>query len=120
NILLKVLKCEDTLTVGYKVNLYAPNPAEITVNEFELGTVQSYTVYQWCKDGVPIPGATDSTYTVPENGFYSVITTSENGCVDTSEMYEVLNADINNLKQLPSLIRIYPNPAQSILHIQSP
>lgn len=43
--------------------------------------------YQWinCQSGAAIPGAVDQSYTPVSSGNYAVITTTPNGCIDTSE-----------------------------------
>ncbi len=40
--------------------------------------------YQWLRNGVPIPGATQSTYLATTGGTYKVIVTRSNGCSKTS------------------------------------
>src|SRR5690606_20869811 len=94
------------------------NPV-ITVDEFVLGTTTTYNSYQWCLDGVPLPGATDPTYTPTENGGYTVIV-SNGTCTDTSEVYEVNNVSVDDVNPVAGRIRVYPNPASDIVHIQSP
>lgn len=100
----------------------------ITVDTFILGVSQSYYSYQWYLNGLAILGATDSTYTVTENGDYTVVVTNSKGCVDTSIAYKVTNVydePPEGTVIVPSVlagdyIKIYPNPANNILHIQTP
>lgn len=40
----------------------------------------SYYSYQWYLDGSPIPGATDPSYVITEDGTYGLIATGANGC----------------------------------------
>lgn len=92
----------------------------ITVNGFELGTTLPYSNYQWLFEGNIIPGAVNSTYTVTENGNYSVIAGNSN-CTDTSNTYLVSNVTgIDNISSLSRQINIYPNPASDIIHINAP
>jgi len=63
------------------------------------GTALNAVNYQWQKDGVDIPGATDPTYTVTESGTYTVIVT--NGVCEKSddifiEMEEVPIVDLGD------------------------
>lgn len=94
----------------------------IRIDEFTLSTTGSYTSYQWLKEGQVLPGATDSTLEVTENGFYAVVVTNAQGCTDTSEAYEVTNVGvgIDAVRGLADQIAIYPNPAREIVYIQSP
>ncbi len=93
---------------------------EIRVDGFVLSTTESYNTYQWLLNGNIIQGATDSTYTVTENGDYSVIVSNEYGCVDTTDVYPVTNSGVSDLNSIAQEIRIYPNPAQDVVYIHSP
>jgi len=93
---------------------------QITVNGYVLGTTQSYSSYQWLRGGIVIPGATNSTYTVPANDGYSVIVTTPEGCTDTSDTYTVTNVGIAGTIALAGQVHIYPNPAKDVLYISSP
>jgi len=103
-------------------NFDMPEPV-INVNVLALGIVGNfnYSSYQWLLNGEIIPGATDSTYTVTENGKYQVIVNNKHGCTDTSEVYIVTNATgINAMHTLSGQINIYPNPANGMVHINAP
>lgn len=90
----------------------------INVNEFELSTTRAYDAYQWYLNGTAIPGATNSTHLVTENGDYTVVVSAE-GCTDTSEVYKVTNTAVPNVG-LSHLVEVYPNPTQDILYISAP
>jgi fibronectin type 3 domain-containing protein len=49
-----------------------------------LAASAGYVAYQWNFNGVPISGATQSTYNVSLSGNYSVTATDANGCIGTS------------------------------------
>lgn len=91
----------------------------ITVNNFELGTNNTYDSYQWYLDGQMIQGATNNTYTVTQNGTYSVRVTNTMGCSDTAS-HIVTNVDVASLEEVRAGIRVYPNPARDAVHITSP
>jgi len=96
-------------------------PPIISVDSFTLRTATSYATYQWLLNGAIIPGATDSTYTVTENGKYQVIVSNEHGCIDTSGVYKITNVTgINKISRLAGKIQIYPNPAHDIIYINTP
>src|SRR5690606_5702647 len=42
-------------------------------------------------------------------------------CTDTSDIYEVTNiTSVDQVNPMARLIKVYPNPSQDIVHIQSP
>lgn len=110
--------CDSTVTLDLTiVNV----EAIINVTGFVLGTTTPYTTYQWFLNGNLIPNATGSTYTVSENGNYTVFVTDENGCSDTSSIYIVNNVTaIRDINGIADKIRIYPVPATDLVYINSP
>lgn len=105
----------DTFEVSY---FDFPEP-QINIDVKDLGTALSYSSYQWMFNGTVINGATDSTYTVTENGDYQVIVTNAEGCVDTSAIYTVDNVSIAPYEKKFD-VRVYPNPVSDKAYIQSP
>ncbi|MFA6059747.1 MAG: T9SS type A sorting domain-containing protein [Taibaiella sp.] len=94
--------------------------AAIAVNGLVLSTTVPYTNYQWLYNGNIIAGATASTYTVTQNGNYSVVVNNGN-CVDTSAIYEATNVTgIDDLQRLAQQIKVYPNPAKNKVYISAP
>lgn len=95
-------------------------PPVITINGFILATTQQYASYQWIKDGVPMPGETNSTLLVTENGDYQIrVWNNEDGCVALSVIYPVNNVDIKR-PDIASKIQVYPNPTRDQLTFISP
>ncbi len=94
----------------------------ITVNGFTLGVTSPYLTYQWLLNGQTIPNETNSTLSVQQNGKYQVVVTNDEGCVDTSDVYEVNNytTDIGSLNDLANQINVYPNPATDKVFINAP
>lgn len=110
--------CDSTITLHLTI---LPLEAHITVNGFILGTTASYETYQWLLEGAPIANATDSLYTVTQNGRYQVVVTNDKGCSDTSDIYEVRNyTSIADSPYRLKQFRVYPNPAQDIVSVQAP
>lgn len=107
----------------YRVDTFVAEVLEVNAviqqNGNTLSTTGVYDTYQWYRNSNEIPGATGSTYTITENGAYQVAVT-EGSCQDTSAVF---NADPNGIHELTSWaqqIRIYPNPAEKFVYIQSP
>jgi hypothetical protein len=95
--------------------------AVITVNQFDLSTTVTYSAYQWLLNGNAIPGATNSIYSVTQNGDYQVVVTGVNGCTDTSDIYTVNNyTGIEDLDRMASQIKIFPVPTDDILNVKAP
>jgi hypothetical protein len=78
-----------------------------------LGTVLetgTYNSYQWLQNGNNIIGANSNNYTPSVNDIYSVVVTDNNGCSDTSEIYNWIVTLLQNIN-LANHISISPNPA---------
>jgi len=106
----------------FTVKTYDLIPPVIAVDSFTLSTAfPSYATYQWMLNGSLIPGATQSTYTIMQNGNYQVIVSNEHSCMDTSAPYIVTNyTGITDIHLLAKHIKVYPNPATNRIYIQSP
>lgn len=107
--------CRSIITLELTIK---PLEVTISIDHNVLGTNGSYTSYQWYFNGNLIPGATDSVYIVTENGDYHVVVTDENGCLGTSEIYNVNNLAVNELFTSKNIL-IYPNPNNGQLYIKS-
>ncbi len=110
--------CDSTITLHLTIAELDP---VINVDGFVLSTTQPYTTYQWLLNGMPIPGAVNPTYTVIQNGDYTVVVANDSGCVDTSEVYTVNNVNINQpVTETAQQIKIYPNPAADVFYVLAP
>ncbi|MDD3630391.1 MAG: C25 family cysteine peptidase, partial [Bacteroidales bacterium] len=108
----------DTYTQSITVNPI-PAPPTISIINYNPIILQSSatTGNQWYKNNNPIPGATNQTYQVTENGTYFVKLTA-NGCTSGQSNPIIINTlSINDYSS--DEITIYPNPAQDILYIQT-
>ena len=106
--------CSSVLT---PVNVIAPPHPLINVTGGDILYTGSFATYQWYLNGVAIPGATHSTYTETGAGNYTVMVTDGNGCMVTSAVYAIVgvNVVLNNID-----IKVYPNPATSVIRIDAP
>jgi hypothetical protein len=84
-----------------------------------LLSTSGYTSYQWYLNGSPIPGATSPDYTITQNGYYTVTAGDANGCSATSAIAWIQDLSVNNTIR-PESVKIYPNPASSVVHIEAP
>lgn len=102
--------CDSIITLNLTIPVLEPL---INVSELTLSTTATYNTYQWLLNGSIIPGATGATYTVKENGDYTVKVTDQNGCEGVSLIYKVTNVpnSIDAKAALTAQIRVYPNPA---------
>lgn len=90
-----------------------PKPATpvITLN-VNILTSSSATGNQWYRDGVLIYGATSQTFTILQDGVYSVVVTL-NGCSsDVSNSIEILHTGIADPDA--QAVSVYPNPGNGI------
>ncbi|AEA45484.1 S8 family peptidase [Fluviicola taffensis] len=94
----------------------APPAPVISVNGTLLST-SPYPSLQWYKDGILIPGATNSSYTItlPSSSFYTVSRTSIDGC----EVFSLPYNPSLGLEELISQIQVYPNPTHGNVIINS-
>lgn len=112
--------CDSTIILD--LTLHSVEEPIITINVDTLSTVQRYATYQWVKNGALISGATDETYVVSENADYQVIISSEFGCTDTSEVYQVTNQDGSSIhdSDLKRQVKLYPNPTSGLITLSAP
>lgn len=107
----------DTISLPVSVN---PAPqATISRNGNILSVSQTFSNYQWLLNGNPIPGATNPTTIIAQNGSYSLQVTGSNGCVGISN--EIIVTDQVAINELDKIgIKIYPNPFREKLTITVP
>jgi len=106
-----------TSLVGTKVvavNTLPPTPT-ITQN-WNVLTSSSAVGNQWYLNGVLIPGATSQTYTMTQNGVYTVIATVSTCPSAVSAAMNVTNLGIAELTEGGTLV-ISPNPNQGVFSI---
>jgi uncharacterized delta-60 repeat protein len=68
--------------------------------------------YQWYLNNEPIENATESTYTAIQNGAYTVMTSTNDGCSRLSDAYNLISLGIE--EEITDGITIYPNPSNGI------
>ncbi len=104
----------ETFTVGTIL------PSPMPVIEAQAGTltvVGTYEDYQWLLNGMPIEGATESSYVVLEDGTYTLTVVDVYGCKGTSN---AINVELNAASSIPALksVKVTPNPFSSQLRLE--
>ncbi len=90
------------------------DPAELSIsdNDGELSVntnIDAGNQYQWLLNGEAIDDAIAPDYTATENGDYSLLIKTENGCSYTSESVTVIVSNVNDLSNLKEFI-VFPLP----------
>jgi len=118
---------EYILTVGEWIGCMSSDTLIVTVNELPqpviiqsgrtLSTEEEYLSYQWYKDGVALTDEVDPFYEFSEDGEYSVLVTSAQGCSGMSEVKSVVVTSLTG-KSTSKVSNLYPNPANSTLYVE--
>jgi len=98
----------DTLVLQNYVTVFPTPPfPSITQVGYTL-TSTSATTYQWQLNSIDIPGATNQSYTVLQSGFYTVLISDSNGCVNSAS----IKVTISGIDEVSDAnVSIYPNPS---------
>jgi hypothetical protein len=101
------------------LNVYVSGP-EIVTSGNDLLVNYPGASFQWCLNGVPIPGAVNSVYTPVASGIYTVIATSGSGCSMLSNAVNRSMASVFSLPGQDRTVYVYPNPvnANHTLNVQ--
>jgi PKD repeat protein len=113
-----------TVTVTNSHNCSAVSaPQTITVNTPQADNItqaglvlssQTETSYQWYEGSTQL-SATTQSYTVTQNGVYSVHYVDANGCAGVSNSITITGVGINEISAAD--YKVYPNPANDVIHI---
>jgi PKD repeat protein len=99
----------DTVTLVNYITVYSTPPIPTITQTDNTLTTSPAMNYQWQFNNVDIPGATNQSYTVTETGFYTVVISDSNGCVNAATLYIATTGMADVLHD--SNISIYPNPS---------
>lgn len=105
-----------TSAIGTTPVVINPAPATPTITQTgAVFTSSSATGNQWYFNGVIIPGATGQSYTVTQNGSYTVVVTVS-GCSATSAPKVISNVGIEQLSNLYNFT-VFPNPSDGNFNV---
>jgi len=99
------------------ITVHDPVISFIALNNTTLNALTIGDSYQWfdCLAGfTPVVGATDSTFSPTENGYYALQVTID-GCSDMSSCYQILS--LTNSENLDVPFTIYPNPTDGYMYV---
>jgi hypothetical protein len=116
-VLTNAAGCDSTATLNLSINTVDNGITQI--DDISLQANASNAQYQWvdCSDNYQtISGETNQTFEATVNGNYAVIVT-QNGCSDTTACITISKVGLENLNA--TLFTIYPNPAKTLIAIQS-
>lgn len=105
--------CYSTLTKVVEAGTPPIQPT-ITANGNQLTSTPAAT-YQWFKDGAILNGETNQTLTITSGGNYQVKVADSAGCANYSDYYNSVLA----VDDLASEFKIYPNPTEEDIYIQT-
>ncbi|NOQ73857.1 MAG: T9SS type A sorting domain-containing protein [Crocinitomix sp.] len=105
--------------INLDLTVAGPVDVTTTVDGLTITANNASATYQWidCNTMMELPGETDQSLTVTENGDYAVIIT-EGGCSDTSDCITYTNVGLKEISQQSSLT-VYPNPASENITIET-
>ena len=111
--------CSRTLP---SINIVTMAVPAISFTAPDILYTSSYYAYQWFKNGVAIVGATSNIFHETGAGVYKVEVWDAAGCFDTSVSYTVSGSGTNGVNTIVGGmdIKVYPNPASTMVHIDAP
>ncbi|MES2382753.1 MAG: HYR domain-containing protein, partial [Bacteroidota bacterium] len=109
--------CETKGTFVVTVYRAPDKPIIVRMNADVLQVQQIFHSYQWYRNGVAIPGATNQAYTMTRSGVYSVVVGTNQGCSTASDPLGVgVPVGVNNVTEQVKF-SIHPNPSSGLFTI---
>ncbi|MBC8173257.1 MAG: T9SS type A sorting domain-containing protein [Chitinophagales bacterium] len=102
------------------IKLFTPDGKDLCpAGEVSLQIVTAPgSTFQWYFNGSPIPGATSSTYTATEAGFYYAMVTNAEGCKKKCKGVSVVNTcRMQGVPEGNSTLEVYPNPSFGVINL---
>jgi len=108
--------CSTATTATISVGSFPATPTISQVGNVLMSS--SATNNQWYLNGVLISGATAQSYTVTQDGTYSVVVSSQYGCSTSSSTLSVILTSVADATSINS-IQLSPNPVKDVVFINS-
>ncbi len=114
--------CRDT-SLKYRLS-HLPEPEPVIVRqENVLYTAETYQSYAWYDAQDSFTGDSDSHFYPDQNGNYYVVVTNRYGCTGMSDLFPFEKEEEEqtgiSLPDFRRQIVIFPNPAHSLIHIET-
>lgn len=108
--------CSSVATATISVGSFPATPTISQVGNVLMSS--SATNNQWYLNGTLINGATAQSYTVVQDGTYSVTVSSQYGCSTGSSTVSVLLTSVEDATYV-NTVQLSPNPTKDIIYINS-
>ncbi len=110
--------CYDT-SAGENVTIN-PRPVPVISASGSTLSTGSFGAYQWYLNNNAISGAHSQSFTATQTGSYTVFVSDNNYCSGLSTAYNLTSLGVGAVNAAGENVYIYPNPAASIVYIESP
>ncbi|HZV45528.1 MAG TPA: T9SS type A sorting domain-containing protein, partial [Saprospiraceae bacterium] len=107
--------CGDT-TFTSAINPAIVPDASISVNNNILTINPSAQSYQWYRNSLSIPGATQNPYTATQSGSYYAKVTYATGCITYTNTVDIIISGLHDAAL--DKVRVFPIPAQEVVHVE--
>lgn len=112
----------DSINTSFGATVIFPAPV-VTVGQTgpnEITASSGFVAYQWLDANMQVINGANSQSYNPDfgSGFFYVVATDANGCVDTSAVFNYIPESID--ENLSSLITAYPNPTNGDVYFTTP
>lgn len=110
--------CASAASTSVVVTVDALPDAPVIVQDGNILSTTASGDLQWYLNGEPIPGATGASIDVGENGDYTVVVTSPNGCTSVSEVFPFNT--VGTAETVSAPWSLFPNPCLGDFSIRLP
>jgi len=104
---------------GVKLNAIILNPTVQVIGDTLYAGGGAFATYQWYLNGTAIPGANSMNYVAAQNGTYFVVVSDSTPCSMPSAPVQINDLAVTNTQAIAAAIKVYPNPATSLIHIDA-
>ncbi|MBI5217545.1 MAG: T9SS type A sorting domain-containing protein [Bacteroidia bacterium] len=102
--------CDSVIVTTLTVNATPPVPSIIQDSAALICTISGMNIYQWFLNGNPWTNCISDSCTCGQDGIYNVIITDSNGCIASSNNFNInCTVGINETNQFTG-INLYPIP----------